>query len=214
MSSPDPLTDHVRTVIARLQDGALKNRAGAVTTLARLRRAPLNDPTADPSVYQVVFEGFPQQYQTGELPTHQERAAYVAACLFSHHQQSKSEHMHRVSQSSPGGYGLGTAIRRLAQENGTIEPDSAVVRRFNALATADHDTEVIHHVRGLVGRLRAANLALDYGRLARDLADLFSGERSRRERVQLAWARDFSRPAPSKRASTPSVPSADSTTTH
>lgn len=202
----DALVSHTGALIARLQSSAIENRAWAVGALARMRRAPLDNPAYDPSIYQVIFDQFPKRYQRGELPTPEERGAYVAACLFAIHQQSKSEHMHRTAGEGTARYGLGTAVRRLAQSDTGVDPASATTRRFNALVTADNSAEIVHHLRSLIGLLRGAGLALDYGRLARDLADLVSEDTSRHQRVQLRWAREFSRSASSSTpVSAPSI---------
>lgn len=170
--------------IATLQDGAIKNRAGAVGAMARLRRSIGTEIGEDPTVWRIVFEGFPQRFQHGDDPTPEERAAHTAMSLFALHQQSHGTQMHRH------GIGLGSAVRQLAQQPGEDAPQESIVRRFNALVTADHPAEVRHHLRSLIALFRANTIALDYGRLAEDLAGL---ERGRRDRVQLRWSRDFSR---------------------
>lgn len=178
------LGEFVAKRIGTLQDGAIKNRASAVGAMARLRRsigATIGD---DSTVWRIVFDGFPQRFQYGDDPTPEECAAHTAMCLFALHQQSQGTQMHRH------GIGLGSAVRRLAQQPGEDAPRESIVRRFNALVTADHADEVGQHLRSLVGLFRANAIPLDYGRLAEDLAGL---DRDRRDWVQLRWSRDFSR---------------------
>ena len=50
-----------------------------------------------------------------------------------------------------------------------------MLRRFNALATAEEITEISHHLRGMIQLLSAAKrwrIPLDYPRLAADLYEL------------------------------------------
>lgn len=173
--------------IGTLQDGAIKNRAGAVGSMARLRRSIGKGIGEDPTVWRVVFDGFPQRFQHGDDPTPEERSAHTAVCLFALHQQSQGTQMHRH------GIGLGSAVRRLAQQPGEDAPRESIVRRFNALVTADNFEEVGQHLRSLVGLFRTNGIPLDYGRLADDLAGLAALDRGRRDRVLLRWSRDFSR---------------------
>jgi CRISPR system Cascade subunit CasB len=81
---------------------------------------------------------------------------------------------------------------------GPTNPDPAQVkairRRFDALVTASSFSEVQHHLRGLITQLRSAEIALDYGRLAQDLADLQRPERV--QGVRIRWARDYHRSRP------------------
>lgn len=170
--------------IASLQDGAIKNRAGAVGAMAKLRRSSGQAIADDPSVWRIVFDGFPQRFQHGDDPTPEERAAHTAMCLYALHQQSHGTQMHRH------GIGLGTAVRRLSQHPGEDGPRESIVRRFNAVVTADHSAEVGQQLRSLIGLFRAEGISLDYGRLAEDLAAL---DRGRRDRVLLNWSRQFSR---------------------
>jgi CRISPR system Cascade subunit CasB len=170
--------------VGTLQDGVIKNRAGAVGALAQLRRSLGTEIGEDPTVWRLVFDGFPERFQYGDEPTYEERAAHTAMCLFALHQQSHGTQMHRQ------GIGLGSAVRRLAQPPGEDAPQESIVRRFNALVTSDHAGEVQQHLRSLVGLFRANEISLDYGQLAEDLAGL---DRNRRGQVQLRWSRDFSR---------------------
>lgn len=178
------LGEFVSKRVASLQDGAIKNRAGAVGAMARLRRSIGKGIGDDPTVWWIVFDGFPERFQRGDGPTPEECAAHTAICLFALHQQSHGTQMHRH------GIGLGTAVRRLSQDPGEEGPRESIVRRFNALVTADHLDEVAQHLRSLIGLFRAEAIQLDYGKLAEDLAGL---DRGRRDRVQLRWSRDFSR---------------------
>jgi CRISPR system Cascade subunit CasB len=111
-----------------------------------------------------------------------ERAAYDAITLHAHHQQSRSERMHRRGPS------LGAATAVLGDHTRSSE---AVRARFHALATAgDHAARLIH-LRGIIAQLRSFDIPLDYARLAVDLARLDDGTYA--DRVLLAWGRDYHR---------------------
>lgn len=195
--SEQSLGQFIARRIGTLQDGVIKNRSSAVGAMARLRRSVGTEIGEDPTVWRIVFDGFPERFQRGDDPTPEELAAHAALCLFALHQQSQGTQMHLR------GIGLGSAVRRLAQPPGEDEPQESIVRRFNALVTADHSAEVRQHLRSLIGLFRANAIPLDYGRLAEDLAGL---DRNRRDHVQLRWSRDFSRIAKPKDDATDGPP--------
>lgn len=185
---------HVDDRARSLFTGMRHNSGAAIGALAKLRRAVGSEIGEDPAAWQVAFLGFggntPDEFP---FPTSQELAVYRALTLYALHQQSKSQSMHVDGPS------LGAAMNRLAYASGSGDASEPVIRRFNALVTADTDEETRWHLRSLVGQLRAHDIPLDYGRLARDLAALDGFGRKResrdaaRRRVQLQWSRDFSR---------------------
>lgn len=187
------LAAHVAKLAGRLQHGAITNLAGPVADLARLRRSLDATPGSDPVVWRIIFGDFPDQ-PNDEVPNPTEHAAYISMCLFAIHQQSKDKHMHRRGRT----HCLGRAMRLLAQ-TGDNEPDSAIVKRFNAIVTADDFDEVVRHLRSYVGLLRSNSIPLDYGLLADDLYQWQDADC--RSVVRLRWSRDFSR--------VPRVPDAD-----
>ena len=83
--------------------------------------------------------------------------------------------------------GLGHAVRRLGPRGSSTE--TTVRRRFDAVATATTFEGAAHHLRALVGQLRAAKIPLDYGQLADDLLWLQNPTTS--HRVRLRWARQY-----------------------
>lgn len=89
------------------------------------------------------------------------------------------------------GEGFGTAIRRLANPQDAAELAMPVLRRFNALATADNLDEQLHHARGLVQLMRRESIGFDYGTFAEDLARL--QDPAHADAVRLRWARQFHR---------------------
>ncbi|MFT3663181.1 MAG: type I-E CRISPR-associated protein Cse2/CasB [Gordonia sp. (in: high G+C Gram-positive bacteria)] len=186
---------HVDRRARELFKGMRGNNGAAIGALAKLRRAATSDIGEDPAAWQVAFLGFGDRTSDDlPFPTAQETGVYLALTTFALHQQSKNESMHVDGPS------LGTALNRLAHAGGGADgPSEPVIRRFNALVTADSDEETRWHLRSLIGQLRARSIELDYGRLADDLAALAGrtrkgeNEGAARRRVQLQWSRDFSR---------------------
>ena len=183
--SPDTqLERFVSARVGSLQRGYLDRRADEVGALARLRRAVTSAPGADPATWGETLSGMPEALLgRGDEPSAHERAAHAAITVYAVHQQSQSTAMHRAGQS------LGTAVRTLGQRTSA---DEAVRRRFQALGTATSLPETLHHLRGLVTHLRSKGIALDYGRLARDLRLLQRPATA--DGVRLAWGRDYYRP--------------------
>lgn len=186
-----PHTDlgrYVSRTVQLLQKRALAHGGDSWSsaTLARLRRAVQHSVGADPLVWEFLFEGMPDRYfGTGDDPSRSERAVHAAATLYAVHQQSKDRPMH------VDGEGFGTAIRRLANPQDAAELSMPVLRRFNALATADNLDEQLHHARGLVQLMRRESIGFDYGTFAEDLAALQNAERA--DGVRIRWARQFHR---------------------
>lgn len=67
--------------------------------------------------------------------------------------------------------------------------ESSVLRRFNALATADSIPEVSHHLRGMIQLLRREGIPLDYPQLAEDLYQYQFVDGA--PNVRLRWGRDL-----------------------
>ena len=89
---------------------------------------------------------------------------------------------------------LGRAVRRLAEQtvaSGQDWTESSVLRRFNALATADSMPEVSHYLRGMVQLFRGnePKLKLDYPRLAVELYRFQLPDQA--ANVRLQWGRDL-----------------------
>lgn len=177
------LSAYVARKVTRLQELYLAGVPSASASLARLRRAVHRAPGDDPAVWAEIFEGFPTALLgRGDTPSRFEKAAHAALTLYAIHQQSQSRPMHRT------GIGIGAATRTLGAQSNS---EQAVLRRFQMLGTATSFEETLHHARGLITQFRAAGIALDYGRLATDLADIQNEPRARR--VRLAWGRDYYR---------------------
>jgi CRISPR system Cascade subunit CasB len=176
------LDTFVDTKVAALQRDVLDDRSSAVAMMARLRRSASSE-TRFSAAWDDVLRGMPTELMGhGDDPSATERAAFHALALYARHQQSRARAMHQQ------GVGLGQGVHRLAV---SLADEDAVLRRFHALGTAESFAEVVHHLRGLIGQLRAADIGLDYGSLARDLLDL--QDPRRRGKVRLRWSRDYYR---------------------
>lgn len=81
--------------------------------------------------------------------------------------------------------------RQLAEKTaaGQDWTESSVLRRFNALATADSMPEVSHHLRGMIQLLRREEIPLDYPQLAEDLYQYQFVDGA--PNVRLRWGRDL-----------------------
>lgn len=62
-------------------------------------------------------------------------------------------------------------------------------RRFDAVVTSASFAELTHHLRGLVGQMRSADVGLDYGMLAQNLWDF--QQPGRADSVRRQWARQY-----------------------
>ncbi len=191
------MSAHVSAKVYALQRSATgRNVAG---DLANLRRAVNAEPGADPAVWEYTLDGLPERYVgRTDAPTAGESAVHAAMTLYAVHQQSKPTSMHKP------GVSLGRALALLGRTRSVAaQPDAskAVKRRFDALMTAESFAELTYHARGLIQQLRAADIALDYGRLAEDLRLLQRPATA--NSVRLRWGRDY--------AFVPSSPPSDQT---
>lgn len=178
-----PLEEYVWSKIEQLQARYIAQVQGSAASLARLRRNVTSEPGSDPLIWEETLAGLPLKYVgRDDAPTEVERAVHVAIALFALHQQS-----HFTFRAHQRGPSFGRASSRLAIDERTSEP--AVLRRFQALATASSLSETLVHARGLITQFRSAKVALDYGRFAADLAKLQRPVSA--NGVRLAWGRDY-----------------------
>jgi CRISPR system Cascade subunit CasB len=162
-------------------------QAHGVAVLARLRRGVGKPPGSVADILGFTLADEFAGRWAGDGPTEAESAAHIAMTLYAVHQQSQAGRMHQR------GRGLGRAVRRLHPAEPGIPP-APVVRRFQALVTAQSLDELVHHARGMVQLLRAekpAGLPLDYGLLADQL--VLWQKPDGPPIVQMRWARDFYR---------------------
>lgn len=154
--------------------------------LAQLRRGIGRIPGDAPEIWGILFADMPEEMMSWDgKPTKEEWAVYTALTLYALHQQSRDvreENMHRRNIR------LGQAVAGLVKSEDDRE---RIARRFNAFATAGDMQEAAYHLRGLIQLLRAANIPLDYVRLAQELY-LFQ-DPDEAPKVRLKWGQDFYR---------------------
>lgn len=163
------------------------NESNVRATLARLRRGLGKAPGELPELWDFTLEDLPEVLlsQTEE-PTYGEWAIHVALSLFAYHQQGKdlnSQYMHQDSGETQ--HSIGTACCTLKAR----KEEDAVKRRFNILATSDSFTELVHHLRSLIGLLKSEDIPLDYVLLAKEL--YFFQFPQWRNALRLRWGQDF-----------------------
>ena len=173
--------------------------------LAELRRGVGRQPGDLPALWGALLADMPEQLQGSNGPSKAEWAVYTALTLFALHQQGEAG----VSMNQPGRT-LGGAVRQLAEKTaaGQDWTESSVLRRFNALATAEEITEISYHLRGMIQLLSAAKdggIPLDYPQLAADLYELQCTDPRYAQtpaNVRLRWGQDLYRdpkPAPDEK---------------
>ena len=155
--------------------------------LAKLRRGIGHAPGELPELWGSFLLGMPESFQGRSAPSAAEWAVYLALTLYAMHQQGND-----CLMNCPGNT-LGRAVRQLAERNsaGQDWTESSVLRRFNALATADSMPEVSHYLRGMVQLFRGnePKLKLDYPRLAVELYRFQLPDQA--ANVRLQWGRDL-----------------------
>ena len=153
--------------------------------LAKLRRGIGHAPGELPELWGSFLLGMPESFQGCSAPSAAEWAVYLALTLYAMHQQGNDRPM-----NCPGNT-LGRAVRQLAERNsaGQDWTEASVLRRFNALATADSMPEVSHHLRGMIQLLRREGIPLDYPQLAEDLYQYQFVDGA--PNVRLRWGRDL-----------------------
>ena len=109
--------------------------------LAKLRRGIGHAPGELPELWGSFLLEMPESFQSRSAPSAAEWAVYLALTLYAVHQQGNDRPM-----NCPGNT-LGRAVRQLAERNsaGQDWTEASVLRRFNALATAEEITEISHH---------------------------------------------------------------------
>lgn len=156
--------------------------------LARLRQGVGRQPGDLPALWGSFLEQIPEPLRGSDGPSEAEWAIYTALTLFALHQQGTSRAEETMNQP---GKTLGGAVRQLAEVSapGQDWTESSVLRRFNALATADSMPEVAHYLRGMVQLLRREGIPLDYPQLAADLYQYQFVDGA--ARVRLQWGREL-----------------------
>lgn len=186
---PASLAQFVSSRLKPLQNQYLSpKRNGTVDSrLAQLRHAATSAPGASAAIWDLTLDGVPHPGRT-DAPSATERAAHTACTLYALHQQAKRTPMF------VDGISIGHAMRRLVRsQNAGADParEGSLRLRFDALMTAESYEELAYHLRGLVQQLRAADVPLDYARLAEDLVHLQRPDRV--AGVRIRWGRDYHR---------------------
>jgi CRISPR system Cascade subunit CasB len=164
-----------------------RGNAEATATLARLRRCALDEPGADPSVWQVTLADLPDELRWDNAASPAERAVHAALVLYAAHQQSNAVAVYH------SGVGLGAAVRQLARARGREgEIDQPSIGRLHQVALANDSAGQLYHLRGLVALFRSESppIALDHAQLAVDLWRLFDPFQDS-NRVVAQWGRDL-----------------------
>ena len=206
----DAIHDYVAGQLSRLWSLPKPQRRAR---LAELRRGVGHQSGDLPALWGSFLQELPKELwgretAAGECrePSEAEWAVYLALTLYALHQQGEEN----VSMNEKG-CTLGRAVRLLAQNSAAAAQDwteSSVLRRFNALATAEEITEISHHLRGMIQLLSAAKdggIPLDYPQLAADLYELQCTDPRYAQtpaNVRLRWGQDLYRdpkPAPEKK---------------
>ncbi|MFF0494386.1 type I-E CRISPR-associated protein Cse2/CasB [Nocardia sp. NPDC004068] len=207
----EALEQFVGARVAALQTGYLAKHPDAVATVAKLRRGSGLPAGSRPEIWAMLLEKMPEILKDESGYTRRERdgaataweqAAHDALTLYSWHQRSRDEPLHRQGRR------FGAAVRHLGERAGSTD---AVRARFHALGTASTRAGRTVHLRALIGLLRDHRIPLDYGRLARDLRRLDHPVSARA--VLLQWGRDYYNSAgDSKSPENPTAPDATTTT--
>lgn len=167
---------------------SMDNPSGQRAALAKLRRGIGQKPGDDPALWNILFEGIPEEMLSrGGEPTREEWAIHTALTLFALHQQGKDP---KQDPMNVEGRSLGSAAALLVALDGE-DSRPRVARRFNQAATAASMQELTHYLRELVQLLRSKGIGLDYPQLAADLFRYQSSERA--PGVRLRWGQDFYR---------------------
>ncbi len=192
MGSQQEIKNFVYRKLKRLQALPVNQRRAE---LAQLRRGVGHAPGEIPELWGSFLAEMPEELQGVKTASHAEWAIYLALTYYALHQQGNETNMNRE------GYGLGRAVRELAERNTSVQDweSSSVLRRFNALATAKDIHEISHHLRGLIQLLRSAKgggIPLDYPLLAAELYGL-QCDRSKFPHIsadiKLRWGQDLYR---------------------
>ena len=173
--------------------GYMKNlgESEAKALLAKLRRGVCRAPGDVPELWGIIFDDLPEKLQeNGETPGKKEWALYIALTMFALHQQGrdiKNEEEFMYKEELP--LGKAVAILAVRRKSPTEQYSEAVLRRFNAMATAADINEFAWHLKGIITLLRTEGIALDYPDLAYKLY-LYQDE-SKRADVRLELGRAF-----------------------
>jgi len=143
---------------------------------AKLRRALGKPRNQTPDVWDITLQGAPENNLISDI-------IHTVLTLYALHRQGRQD------TANDGVTKFGTAIASLIAPDGHNE--DAIRRRFNAVATAQEFSELVHHARGLIQLLKGQGKTLNYTQFAADLYYFKLSET--RDRVRLLWGEQFYR---------------------
>jgi CRISPR system Cascade subunit CasB len=180
--------------IGKLQSGYLQGLSSSRATLARLRKLDTPGGGSWMVVGEEIFSQLPDFGLGRESDQKALKSIKAALKLYAIHQQSKNTPMAVFPQKGSGQLGsFGRACHLITLGNGD-EGSVGVRRRMASVEAASDLTGAETCLRSLVRQMKAKDIPLDYGSLARDLF-LIQFENAR-EGVFLRWARDYYAPKP------------------
>lgn len=155
---------------------------GGRANFAKLRRAVGRPLSGTVDLWPLIYPLMPDEFLSENRTSAEELAILTALTLYALHQQGKGNSVLNRERHS----NIGDALKALRGED-----SAAMDRRFNALITSDSFEELCHHLRQMIGLLRAkSDATVNYARLAQDL---FYFQVGRRETIRLNWARAYYR---------------------
>jgi len=163
-----------------------ENNSHSRASLAKLRRAIGKSPGESPDIWDITIQGAPETWDSyNGNPSRAEWAVHTALTLYALHRQGKDKTMSDEKVSS-----FGAAVSHL-KSSSPDDDNTAITRRFNAVATATDFNELAHHARGIVQLLKNAGVGMDYPKFAQDLYYFQTNEGA--NRVRLRWGEAFYR---------------------
>ena len=151
-----------------------KRTPWATAMLAKLRRAVGSELGEYSDIWEVTLSECEGNGQA-------EWALHTALTLFALHQQGSMDSV------STEGVTFGKAVRQIYVKDSNKE--QGVIRRFNALATADSLSEFAHYARGVIQLMKQEGITMDYPSFAKDL--FWYQIPTVRNNIRMQWGRDF-----------------------
>lgn len=185
----------VNQKIGKLQNGYRQRLASSVATLARLRKLDTPGGGSWMVVGEEIFSQLPDFGLGRESDQKALRSIKAALKLYAIHQQSKKTDMAVFTQTGGRPVGsFGWACHQITLSDGDAGAVGVRRRMASVEAAGDDFTGVETCLRPLIRQMKAKNIPLNYGALAKDLFLIQFDDA--REDVFLRWARDYYTPKP------------------
>lgn len=189
----------VNQKIGKLQSGYLQGLASSRATLARLRKLDTPGGGSWMVVGEEIFSQLPDFGLGRESDQKALRSIKAALKLYAIHQQSKDRPMAVFTQTGKRPVGsFGQACRLITDDEG--RGAAGVRRRMASVEAASDFAGVETCLRSLIRQMKAKNIPLNYGALAKDLFLIQCDDT--REDVFLRWAQDYYAPKPAEQSAT------------